>query len=313
MAREKVGHALRGAISQQKKIPGYDPVSSMMNGAIGAAAATDDDSQTKKSSQDQTSIRSLKRPLPGREAIPSSFCSSSSTTTLKVAATTTQASESLLDERTYKKLKVTPLTAASLTESARNEEALPMTKSAWEDSLKDSSAVFNYDSSFSDDDDDEEESNKKTAGPVPSNPAVAAVAAAPIAAGKPPAWKPPGASGLEASFMQYLSAFQPRPLKEDGCCTEQKVIAGFPPMTAPLPAPSVSTSSTASLASSLGATGLPSSIAEQQALGGLSSASLKANAPFNAVPEDGQRRSSLDGNIISTAGLANLVVDEDIF
>ncbi|KAL3914289.1 MAG: hypothetical protein SGILL_006163, partial [Bacillariaceae sp.] len=202
MAREKVGHALRGAIAQNNRKLPYDPVSAMISGAASGAS---DDSISFSSPQLKTLDKvpekdrllprsSLKRSLPGRVPV-SSFLSRSYAL---------HSSEGL-DGQAYKKLK-----APSITNLKRYPETECDVKSqvAWEYSLQESNQVFDaYENSFSDDESEENSSTKKAAltSSFP-NDLARSVAAVTSAAGvtkltspdsKPLQWRPPGASSLE--------------------------------------------------------------------------------------------------------------------
>jgi hypothetical protein len=217
-----------------------------------------------------------------------------------------------LDERENKKLKVSTAAAACLKHSQTNqeeEEDISTSRNAWEDSLKESSAVFNCDTSLFDE--DEEDNNKEVAAtPIPSNPLASVEKSTST---ERLVWKPPGASGLEDSFMRYLSAFQPTPLKDHFCCKEKNLAGNS--MVTQLSETSVSSLSLESQRSIAPMGGAWPNM--QQALDGFSAAIQRPKELVNAIFEDDAivqgKRPSLDCNRITAAGISNVVVDDNFF
>jgi hypothetical protein len=313
-----VGHALREAINKAKRRQKRQEQSSSddTTAIVGSVTSFDEESVTEISttkSIDKNDESSIPRPT----------CSSTKNNKTEKPSSTSQAQVSVSDisvsPPVTKKLKVHKDEASSLSsplddadENEEEEEKSQQKDSqiAWEMSLQQSNELFKKSNSFLDEDDDMID--------ISEGSSAASIAVIPLAAAQPvvdgPAssaasslWKPPGAANIEESYMEYLNALQPKPIMEDKYQKKTMPVAGGSGPMMQTPVGVVNVAATGPMTGlerywqQQNPSGQPKQHNEQQ----------KPPAKPNNIANLGD--DTLDVAFLSTAGLSNLVVDDDIF
>eukprot|EP00539_Tryblionella_compressa_P009357 CAMPEP_0178792194 /NCGR_PEP_ID=MMETSP0745-20121128/8389_1 /TAXON_ID=913974 /ORGANISM="Nitzschia punctata, Strain CCMP561" /LENGTH=479 /DNA_ID=CAMNT_0020450357 /DNA_START=114 /DNA_END=1553 /DNA_ORIENTATION=+ len=361
MAREKVGHALREAINRNKKSGNNDDAAAH-DGRKTVTLKADKVQSIPKESPQVSCVSSLgqnnselpsrqqkasKRPLSrcGTDTVAGTADSTLTSLALSVEMSPFATAQHIspptsltsVSEESRPPCKKTKVLADLFPPPGVGNPRVRLqpqvtTKTAWERSLQESNELFNAWESLSD---YEEDGNPDADQPVSSSKPAAkchtatttVVAAAPASTLQ---WKPPGACNIEESYMDYLKALQPKPIKEDK----------YRKSSMPKAATSASLQNPANSIPFVGSPLLEVSNPPQQDLPRQRTAMPTFSSSVNHYHHEGQQKrnnnnvmminhhippsiiddggepNQLDldaGTFLSTAGLSNLVVDDDIF
>jgi hypothetical protein len=315
-AREKVGHALREAINKAKRRQKRQQQSSSDDptAIVGSVTSFDEESITEISttkSIDKNDESSIPRPT----------CSSTQNNKTENPSSTSQAHVSVSDisvsPPVTKKLKVhkdeasslsSPLDDADENEEEEEEESQQKdSQIAWEMSLQQSNELFKKSNSFLDADDMIDISEGSSAASIAVKPLAAAqpVVDGPASSAASLLWKPPGAANIEESYMEYLNALQPKPIMEDKY--QKKLVAGGSGPMMQTPVGVVNVAATGPM------TGLERYWQQQNPSGQPKQQNEQKKPPAKPNNIANLGDDTLDVAFLSTAGLSNLVVDDDIF